>query len=131
MGVVYVKSTTERRPVKTLLAVGLLLALASPAHAVEIPKDWRDNHSLCDSDDDGPARDKACAASRKIEKRLYQEGMRHYREGLCYRARPYIEGDGSNSPAAWIWEKGYYAQQAKEHNRRDWSHCHPGSLIDK
>jgi hypothetical protein len=109
---------------KTLIAASLLLALSSPAHAVEIPKDWRDNHNLCDSDDESPARAKACVAARKVEKQIYQEGMRDYRAGRCYRARPYTESDGRNSPATWIWEKGYYAQQDKERNKRDWSHCH-------
>ena len=111
---------------KTLTTVVILLALAASAHAVEIPKDWRDNHNVCDSDDEGPAHARACVAARKVAKQLYQEGMRDYRAGQCYRARPYTESDGSNSPATWIWEKGYYAQQDKEHNKRDWSHCHPG-----
>ena len=52
----------------------------------------------------------------------YQEGMRDYRAGQCFRARPYI--DDSQEEKLWI--KGYYAQQKKEHNKRDWSHCFPG-----
>lgn len=57
----------------------------------------------------------------------YRQGMRDYRESLCFRARPYLD----NSPAEMLWILGYYAQQKKEHNRRDWSHCHPGSIKEK
>jgi hypothetical protein len=52
----------------------------------------------------------------------YQEGMRDYRAGQCFRARPYID----DSPKEKLWIKGYEAQQRKEHNKRDWSHCFPG-----
>ena len=49
----------------------------------------------------------------------YLKGVRDYREGLCYHARPYPPGADHD-----LWERGYYAQQKKEHNKRDWSHCH-------
>jgi hypothetical protein len=52
----------------------------------------------------------------------YREGMRDYREGQCFRARPYAD----DSPEQKLWKLGYYAQQNKEHNKRDWSHCFPG-----
>ena len=66
-------------------------------------------------------------ASPAVARTPYQEGVRDYRRGQCYRARPYI--DDSQKEKLWI--RGYEAQQKKEHNRRDWSHCHPGSLMDK
>src|SRR4029077_20336104 len=52
----------------------------------------------------------------------YREGRRDYRENQCFRARPYAY----DSPEQQLWIRGYYAQQKKEHNRRDWSHCFPG-----
>lgn len=33
----------------------------------------------------------------------YQEGVRDYRKGLCYRARPYPD----NSPEQQLWKRGY------------------------
>ena len=50
----------------------------------------------------------------------YQEGVRHYREGLCFRARPYIDG-----PEEKLWERGYDAYQTKKQTRRNDKHCHP------
>ena len=79
---------------KTLIAASLLLALISPAHATEDPGGPRPRQSLI------------------------EQGMRDYRAGQCFRARPYTDG-----PEEKLWIKGYYAQQKKEHNKRDWSHC--------
>ena len=110
---------------KSLLSAAVLLATCSSVQAIEIPRDWLDNHDLCMSDDESPAHAKACRAARRIEKQLYQEGMRANRNGQCYRARPYTRSDGSNSPATWVWEQGYNAQGEK--HPRDWSHCQPAN----
>jgi hypothetical protein len=83
---------------KTLIAAALLLALIGPAQAFDFTKHC-DTHG-CDA-----------TAER------YQEGMRDYREGQCYRARPYAD----HSPEQELWIKGYYAQR-KQH-KRDMSHC--------
>lgn len=90
---------------KILIAAALLLALAGPVHAYDFTEH-------CDTH--------GCDATAKP----YQEGMRDYREGLCFRARPYID----HSPEQKLWERGYDAG-AKKYPKRDMSHCHPRSLI--
>jgi hypothetical protein len=57
----------------------------------------------------------------------YKEGMRDYREGLCYRARPYVD----HSPEQKLWERGYEAARVKDRNKRDWTHCHPWNIKEK
>jgi transcriptional regulator of aromatic amino acid metabolism len=52
----------------------------------------------------------------------YQQGIRNYREGLCYRARPY----SSNLPEGQEWERGYHARQTKKQSRRNDEHCFLG-----
>ena len=51
----------------------------------------------------------------------YQEGVRDYHEGLCYRARPYPNGPENN-----LWGRGYEDARTKDRNKHDWSHCFPG-----
>jgi hypothetical protein len=63
------------------------------------------------------------AASSAIQIHPYQEGMRDWREGQCFRARPYA--DDSPEQAAWI--RGYHAG-AKKYSKRDMAHCHLGSI---
>jgi len=107
---------------KTLIAASLLLALIIPAHAANAkPRDfsdirrWEKLNETCTNDvwddDETTAGGKICAAAWALEKKLtpYQEGMRDYRKGLCYRARPYPKGAEND-----LWERGYYAQQRKE-----------------
>lgn len=53
----------------------------------------------------------------------YREGARDYYSGLCYRARPYLDGD-----RAARWEAGFRAAQKRDHDRVDRSHCHPSIL---
>jgi hypothetical protein len=53
----------------------------------------------------------------------YQEGVRDWREGQCFRARPYL--DNSLVQEAWI--RGYHAG-AKKYPKRDMAHCHLGSI---
>lgn len=53
----------------------------------------------------------------------YQEGIRHWREGLCLRARPYPD----NSPEQERWRLGYHAGERK-YPKRDMAHCHPWSI---
>ena len=84
---------------KTLIAASLLLALAFPAHATEDPGGPRPRRSLI------------------------EQGMRDWREGQCFRARPYLD----NSPEQEAWIRGYHAG-AKKYPKRDMAHCHPGSI---
>jgi hypothetical protein len=51
----------------------------------------------------------------------YQEGVRDYRDGLCYRARPYLD----DSEMAKLWERGYQAHQTARQGRRIDAYCHP------
>lgn len=53
----------------------------------------------------------------------YQQGMRDWREGLCFRARPYLD----NSLEQERWRLGYHAG-AKKYPKRDMAHCHLGSI---
>ena len=57
----------------------------------------------------------------------YKEGVRDYREGLCFRARPYID----HGPEQELWIKGYHAHQTTKIGKRNDEHCHPGSFMDK
>ena len=52
----------------------------------------------------------------------YQEGLRDWRRGQCYQARPYID----HGPEQQLWERGYDAG-AKKYPKRDMSSCHLGS----
>jgi hypothetical protein len=54
----------------------------------------------------------------------YKEGVSDYYSGLCYRARPYL--DGSPDKAA-LWERGFRHAQRRDRNRVDRSHCRPGA----
>jgi len=50
----------------------------------------------------------------------YQEGIRDYRAGQCFRARPY-------SDASWegkLWLRGWNAHQTKKQGKRDDEHCY-------
>ena len=49
----------------------------------------------------------------------YKEGMRDYREGLCFRARPYID----HGPEQDLWIKGYRAHQTTKIGKRNDEHC--------
>jgi hypothetical protein len=130
---------------KALVTAALLLALASPAFAADDSSLWDCPHgvSVLRSEDgtfsaNPPTRKKITQVAdfkapspgdyvvqldgKDCKYRTpYQRGVRDYREGLCYRARPYTD----HGPEQKLWERGYYAQQKKEHNTRDWSHCHP------
>jgi hypothetical protein len=53
----------------------------------------------------------------------YQQGIRDWRGGQCFRARPYLD----NSPEQAAWIRGYHAG-AKKYPKRDMTHCHPGSI---
>jgi hypothetical protein len=68
-----------------------------------------------------PPGDAWACAEVTAEEACIRQGMRDYREGRCYWARPYSDG----SPEQALWRRGYFAQQRREHNTRDWSHCHP------
>jgi hypothetical protein len=144
---------------KTLIAVALLLALSSSAHAATCT--GRVEIDVADGEGLGIKGDKvlsvgACDFGNPVlEKRVlrtcplgswcriegsysgdadietvdsvariypYQQGLRDYREGLCYRARPYAD----RSPEQKLWERGYDAG-AKKYPKRDMSHCHLGS----
>lgn len=54
----------------------------------------------------------------------YREGVRDYREGLCFRARPYI--DGSEIQKLWI--KGYEAHPTRKQTRHMDEICFPGRI---
>jgi hypothetical protein len=47
----------------------------------------------------------------------YQEGVRDYYSGLCYRARPYGEEEPSNKATQWA--KGFDFAKKRDHNRVD------------
>jgi hypothetical protein len=51
----------------------------------------------------------------------YEEGIRDYYKGLCYRARPYILDDKKNA----LWERGYRRAAQRDRGRTDLSHCEP------
>jgi hypothetical protein len=53
----------------------------------------------------------------------YKEGTREYYSGLCYRARPYL--DGPPEKAA-LWESGFRDAQRRDQDRVDRSYCFPG-----
>lgn len=89
---------------KTLIAAGLLLALAVPAFAI----DNVELQKTCDHGDED-----ACNVLK-----AYKEGIRDYRAGQCFRARPYSD----NLPEGKFWIEGYNAQQKKK--PRDLSHCY-------
>jgi hypothetical protein len=55
----------------------------------------------------------------------YQEGMRDYRAGQCYRARPYAD----HSPEQKLWERGYDAHPTKKIAKRNDEICFPGRDI--
>ena len=48
------------------------------------------------------------------------EGMHDYYDGLCYRARPYLEGPEDEAAQ---WEKGFRLAQKRDHDRVDRSYC--------
>jgi uncharacterized protein YecT (DUF1311 family) len=54
----------------------------------------------------------------------YKEGSRDYYKGLCYRARPYL--DGPPDKAA-LWESGFRDAQRRDQDRVDTSYCFPRS----
>ncbi len=54
----------------------------------------------------------------------YREGVRDYREGLCYRARPYLDG----SPEQKQWERGYKAHPTRKQTKRMDEICFPGRI---
>jgi uncharacterized protein len=54
----------------------------------------------------------------------YKEGSRDYYNGLCYRARPYL--DGPPEKAA-LWESGFRDAQRRDQDRVDTSYCFPRS----
>ena len=64
----------------------------------------------------GPEIDAATSVTR-IDP--YREGMRDYREGLCYRARPYLDG-----PEEKLWIRGYEAHQTVKQGRRMDKYCY-------
>jgi hypothetical protein len=55
----------------------------------------------------------------------YQEGVRDYYNGLCYRARPYDEIDMPDKAAQWV--KGFDAAKKKDRNHLDREHCTPSA----
>jgi hypothetical protein len=57
----------------------------------------------------------------------YQEGLRDYREGLCFRARPYVD----YSPEQDLWIKGYRAHQTTKIGKRNDEHCFPRNATVK
>ena len=93
---------------KTFIAASLLLALTSSAFAaskVELQK-------TCAHGDE--------SACNVLE--AYKEGMRDYRAGQCFRARPYSD----NTPEGKFWIRGYHARQTKKISRRNDEHCFLG-----
>ena len=54
----------------------------------------------------------------------YREGVRDYRAGLCYRARPYRDG----SPEQKQWERGYNAHPTRKQTKRMDEICFPGRI---
>jgi len=52
----------------------------------------------------------------------YKEGIRDYHSGLCYRARPYLDGPPEK---AVLWERGFRDAQRRDRNRVNRSHCRP------
>jgi len=86
--------------VKTLLAASLLFALVSPAYAA------KDVSWLCANTDD--------------EYSCVLEGMRDYRAGQCFRARPYSDDSWEGK----LWKRGYYAHQTKKQGKRNDEHCY-------
>jgi hypothetical protein len=50
----------------------------------------------------------------------YTEGVRDYYSGICYRARPYLDGP---TEKAVLWERGFRNAQRRDHDQVDRSHC--------
>src|SRR6266567_3686732 len=55
----------------------------------------------------------------------YKEGIRDYHSGLCYRARPYLDGPPEK---AILWERGFRDAQRRDRDRVNRSHCRPSLL---
>jgi hypothetical protein len=50
----------------------------------------------------------------------YAEGIRDYYDGLCYRARPYLDGPEDKAD---LWERGFEAARKRDRDRVDRSPC--------
>lgn len=50
----------------------------------------------------------------------YQQGVRDYRKGQCFRARPYAD----NTEEGKLWIKGYHAHQTVKQGRRMDGYCY-------
>jgi hypothetical protein len=57
----------------------------------------------------------------------YQQGMRDYRDGLCYRARPYSD----HSPEQKLWERGYGAHPTAKITKRNDENCFLRNVKEK
>jgi len=53
----------------------------------------------------------------------YKEGIRDWFDGLCYRARPYLDGPPEKAAA---WERGWQDAQRRNPEPVDRSYCFPG-----
>jgi hypothetical protein len=54
----------------------------------------------------------------------YQEGVRDYYSGICYRAHPYLLGPADKDAQ---WDKGFQAAKQRDHNRVDREACTPSA----
>jgi hypothetical protein len=53
----------------------------------------------------------------------YQQGVRDYYSGLCYRARPYLDGPADTAA---LWDKGFHDAERIDKGKTDRSYCFPG-----
>jgi hypothetical protein len=52
----------------------------------------------------------------------YQEGIRDYQSGLCFRARPHLDDPEKER----VWERDYRYAEQHDRTKRDWSYYFPG-----
>jgi hypothetical protein len=54
------------------------------------------------------------------EQQAYKEGVRDYYSGLCFRARPYLDGPEDKER---LWVKGFRDAEQRDHDSVDRSYC--------